>query len=169
MGRLNTEERGIYIGAFDGEDKIFVAFKNGTYELTNFELTNRYEADDVIYIEKFNPEKIVSAIYFDADKKQFNAKRFRIETQTLNNKFLFIKEGAGNYLEMITTHAEPIILLRTGKKRNPEEEEIDLSEFVEVTGWKTVGTRIAGEELISAELATEEEEPDEGKIQGELF
>lgn len=169
MGRLNTEERGIYIGAFDGDDKIFVAFKNGTYELTNFELTNRYEADDVIYIEKFNPEKIVSAIYYDADKKQFNAKRFRIETQTLNNKFLFIKEGAGNYLEMITTHAEPIILLRTGKKRNPEEEEIDLSEFVEVTGWKTVGTRIAGEELISAELATEEEEPDEGKIQGELF
>jgi topoisomerase-4 subunit A len=70
---------------------------------------------------------------------------------------------------MITTHAEPIILLRTGKKRNPEEEEIDLSEFVEVTGWKAVGTRIAGEELISAELATEEEEPDEGKIQGELF
>ncbi|GAA3913412.1 DNA gyrase/topoisomerase IV subunit A [Chitinophaga oryziterrae] len=169
MGRLNTEERGIYIGAFDGEDKIFVAFKNGHYELTNFELTNRYEADDVIYIEKFNPEKIVSAIYYDADKKQFNAKRFHIETQTLNNKFLFIKEGKGNYLEFITTHAEPIVLLSSGKKRSPDVEEVDLSEFVEVTGWKTVGTRIAGEELISAELASDEEEPDEGNIQGELF
>jgi topoisomerase-4 subunit A len=169
MGRLNTEERGIYIGAFDGEDKIFVAFKNGHYELTNFELTNRYEADDVIYIEKFNPEKVVSAIYFDADKKQFNAKRFYIETQTLNNKFLFIKEGKGNYLEFITTHAEPVVLLSSGKKRNPEVEEVDLSEFVEVTGWKTVGTRIAGDELISAELASDEEEPDEGNIQGELF
>ncbi|SFD50131.1 topoisomerase-4 subunit A [Chitinophaga sp. CF118] len=169
MGRLNTEERGIYIGAFDGEDKIFVAFKNGHYELTNFELTNRYEADDVIYIEKFNPEKVVSAIYYDADKKQFNAKRFYIETQTLNNKFLFIKEGKGNYLEFITTHAEPIVLLSSGKKRNPDVEEVDLSEFVEVTGWKTVGTRIAGEELISADLASDEEEPDEGNIQGELF
>jgi topoisomerase-4 subunit A len=169
MGRLNTEERGIYIGAFDGEDKIFVAFKNGHYELTNFELTNRYEADDVIYIEKFNPEKVVSAIYFDADKKQFNAKRFYIETQTLNNKFLFIKEGKGNYLEFITTHAEPVVLLSSGKKRNPDVEEVDLSEFVEVTGWKTVGTRIAGDELISAELASDEEEPDEGNIQGELF
>ncbi|SEW38758.1 topoisomerase-4 subunit A [Chitinophaga sp. YR573] len=169
MGRLNTEERGIYIGAFDGEDKIFVAFKNGHYELTNFELTNRYEADDVIYIEKFNPEKVVSAIYFDADKKQFNAKRFYIETQTLNNKFLFIKEGKGNYLEFITTHAEPVVLLSSGKKRSPDVEEVDLSEFVEVTGWKTVGTRIAGDELISAELASDEEEPDEGNIQGELF
>ena len=169
VGRLNTEERGVYIGSFEGEDKIFVAFKNGTYELTNYEVTNRYDPNELVYIEKFNPEKIVSAIYFDADKKQFNAKRFKIETQTLNNKFLFIKEGAGNYLEMITTHAEPVVLLRTGKKRNPEEEEVDLAEFVEVTGYRTVGTRIAGEELISAELASEEEEPDDGGVQGELF
>lgn len=171
VGRLNTEERGVYIGSFEGEDKVFVAFKNGTYELTNFELTNRYDPNELVYIEKFNPEKIVSAIYFDADKKQFNAKRFKIETQTLNNKFSFIKEGQGNYLEMITTHSEPVILLKTGKKRNPEEEEIDLAEFVEVTGWKTVGTRIAGDDLISAELASEEEEPDEGNgnPQGELF
>ncbi|WPQ60190.1 DNA gyrase/topoisomerase IV subunit A [Chitinophaga sancti] len=171
VGRLNTEERGVYIGSFEGEDKVFVAFKNGTYELTNFELTNRYDPNELVYIEKFNPDKIVSAIYFDADKKQFNAKRFKIETQTLNNKFLFIKEGQGNYLEMITTHSEPVILLKTGKKRSPEEEEIDLAEFVEVTGWKTVGTRIAGDDLISAELASEEEEPDEGNgnPQGELF
>lgn len=169
IGRLNTEERGVYIGSFEGEDKIFVAFKNGTYELTNYELTNRYDPNELVYIEKFNPEKIVSAIYFDADKKQFNAKRFRIETQTLNNKFLFIKEGAGNYLEMITTHAEPVVLLKTGKKRNPDEEEVDLAEFVEVTGYRTVGTRIAGEELISAELASEEEEPDDAGVQGELF
>lgn len=170
IGRLNTEERGVYIGSFEGDDKIFVAFKNGTYELTTFELTNRYDPNELVYIEKFNPEKIVSAIYFDADKKQFNAKRFKVETQTLNNKFLFIKEGAGNYLEMITTHAEPVVLLRTGKKRNPDEEEVDLAEFVEVTNYRTVGTRIAGEELISAELASEEEEPDGAEgVQGELF
>ncbi|SFO68969.1 topoisomerase-4 subunit A [Chitinophaga sp. YR627] len=171
IGRLNMEERGVYIGSFEGEDKIFVAFKNGTYELTNFELTNRYDPNELVYIEKFNPEKVVSAIYFDADKKQFNAKRFKIETQTMNNKFLFIKEGAGNYLEMITTHSEPVILLKTGKKRNPDEEEINLAEFVEVTNYRTVGTRISGEELISAELASDEEEPDEGGVQGqgELF
>lgn len=173
VGRLNTEERGVYIGSFEGEDKIFVVHKNGTYELTNYELTNRYEPDDVIYIEKFNPEKIVTAIYFDADKKQFNAKRFKIETQTLNNKFLFIKEGAGNYLELATTHSDPIVLLRTGKKRNPDEEEVNLNEFVEVTGWRTVGTRIAGDDLVSVELLSEDEDPhpedEDGNVQGELF
>ncbi|MCK7554614.1 hypothetical protein MKQ70_06195 [Chitinophaga sedimenti] len=159
------------MGSFQNEDKIIVFYKNGTYELTNFELTNRYDPEEAVYIEKFNPEKIVSAIYFDADKKQFNAKRFKIETLTLNNKFSFIKEGAKNYTELVTTQAEPLVLLKTGKKRDPEEEEVALHDYVEVTGWRTVGTRIAGDDLISAELLTEdeEEEAEDGQVQGELF
>lgn len=172
VGRLNTEQRGLFVGSFEGEDKILVFYKNGTYELTNYELTNRYESNDAVYIEKFNPERIVTAIYYDADKKQFNVKRFKIETQTLNNKFLFIKEGADNYLELVTTQAEPVVLIKTGKKRDPEEEEIALHETIEVTGWRTVGNKIAGDDFISAELLTEDEdaEPEEdGNLQGELF
>ncbi len=172
VGRLNTEQRGLYVGSFEGEDKILVFYKNGTYELTNYEVTNRYESNDAVYIEKFNPEKIVTAIYYDADKRQFNAKRFKIETQTLNNKFSFIKEGTDNYLELVTTQAEPLVLLKTGRKRDPEEEEIALHETIEVTGWKTVGTRFAGDDLVSVELLTEEEETppeEEGNVQGELF
>jgi topoisomerase-4 subunit A len=173
VGRLNTEQRGVYVGSFEGEDKILVFYKNGTYELTNYEITNRYESNDAVYIEKFNPEKVVTAVYFDGDKKQYNAKRFMIETLTLSNKFLFIKEGANNHLELVTTQAEPIVLLRTGKKRDPEEEEISLHETLEVTGWKTVGTKIAGDDFVDIELMIEEEEEvppeDEGNVQGELF
>ncbi len=173
VGRLNTEQRGLYVGSFEGEDKILVFYKNGTYELTNYEITNRYESNDAVYIEKFSPEKLVTAIYFDADKKQFNVKRFKIETATLNNKFLFIKEGPNNYLELVTTQADPIVVLRTGKKRDPQEEEISLAEAYEVTGWKAVGTKIAGDDFVSVELVNEEEEEappeDEGNVQGELF
>lgn len=174
VGRLNTEQRGIYVGSFEGEDKILVFYKNGTYELTNYEITNRYESNDAVYIEKFNPERIVTAVYYDADKKQFNIKRFKIETQTLNNKFSFIKEGPNNYLELVTTQAEPVVILRTGKKRSPEEEEIALHETYEVAGWKTVGTKIAGDDFVSIELITEDEEAekeedDDGNIQTELF
>ncbi|WP_343703713.1 DNA gyrase/topoisomerase IV subunit A [Chitinophaga sp.] len=172
VGRLNTEQRGLYVGSFEGDDKILVFYKNGTYELTNYEITNRYESNDAVYIEKFSPEKLVTAIYYDADKKQFNAKRFKIETQTLNNKFLFIKEGANNYLELVTTQEDPIVLLKTGKKRDPQEEEIALAETIEVTGWKAVGNKLAGDDFVSVELLNEEEEEapeDEGNIQGELF
>lgn len=174
VGRLNTDQRGVFVGSFEGEDKIVVFYKNGTYELTNFELTNRYDADDAMYIEKFNPERIVSAVYYDADKKQYNVKRFKIETQTLNNKFSFIKEGAKNHVELVTTQAEPVVILRTGKKRDPEEEEISLHEAYEVTGWRTVGHKISGEDFVNIELITEDEEAeteddDTGNVQGELF
>ncbi|WP_341839186.1 DNA gyrase/topoisomerase IV subunit A [Chitinophaga caseinilytica] len=174
VGRLNTDQRGVFVGSFEGEDKIVVFYKNGTYELTNFELTNRFDAEQAMYIEKFNPERIVSTVYFDADKKQYNVKRFKIETQTLNNKFSFIKEGAHNHVELVTTQAEPVVILRTGKKRDPEEEEISLHEAYEVTGWRTVGNKIAGDDFVNIELITEDEEAeqeedDAGNVQGELF
>lgn len=174
VGRLNTDQRGVFVGSFEGEDKILVFYKNGTYELTNFELTNRFDAETAMYIEKFNPERIVTTVYFDADKKQYNVKRFKIETQTLNNKFSFIKEGAHNYVELVTTQAEPVVILRTGKKRDPEEEEISLHEAYEVTGWRTVGNKIAGDDFVGIELITEDEEAeqeddDAGNVQGELF
>ena len=80
---------------------MLVIYNDGTYEITDQELTQRFDADKIIEIEKFEPEKTVTAIYLDNDKMQFNVKRFKIETTTLHNKFLFIKEGEGNRLEAI--------------------------------------------------------------------
>src|SRR5690606_25276813 len=80
FGRLNTEEKGQYLGSFQPEDKILVMYQNGTYEITDQELTQRFDVEKVISIEKFNPGRIVTAIYLDNDKQQFNVKRFKIET-----------------------------------------------------------------------------------------
>src|SRR5262249_50354255 len=99
FGRLNTDEKGELLGSFDADDKILVVYNDGNYEITDQELTQKLEVDKVIFIEKFNPEKIITAVYADMDKKQYMVKRFKIETTTLKNKFLFIKEGDGNYVE----------------------------------------------------------------------
>ncbi len=96
FGRLNTEEKGEYLGTFEDEDQILVIYNDGNYEITDQELTQRFEADKVLLIEKFDPEKIISAVYLDKEKLQYNIKRFKIETTTLHNKFFFIKEGEGN-------------------------------------------------------------------------
>ncbi|MGN6194618.1 MAG: DNA gyrase/topoisomerase IV subunit A, partial [Ginsengibacter sp.] len=93
FGRLNTEEKGKPLGDFDGDDKILVIYKDGNYEITSQELTQRFDVDSIELIEKFDPEKIITAVYLDNEKLQYNVKRFRIETNTLNSKFLFIKEG----------------------------------------------------------------------------
>eukprot|EP01136_Pigoraptor_vietnamica_P034185 Opistho-1_new@97861 len=99
-------------------------------------------------MEKFAQDKVITAIYFDKKGDQYYLKRFVIESQTLKNKYSFIKEGDGNFLKMVTTKAEPVVIIRTGKKKSELAEEIvALHEIADVTGWKTVGTKIAGSEL----------------------
>ncbi len=176
FGRLNTDEKGRYLGSFDEQDKVIVFYKDGTYELTDIELTQRFETEQVMLIEQFNPDRIVSAVYYDADKQHYNLKRFRIETQTLKNRFLFIKEGSAHKLMLVTTQKEPVALLKNGKKKSDAtEHEIDLAKTAEVTGWKTVGTKISEKDLLEISLISEEEPeaeveedaPDED-IQGSL-
>ena len=157
VGRLNKDGYGKLLGRFGDEDKIIAFYKDGTYELTNIELTNRYETDQVLCIAQFHPDKIVTAIYFDAKTGQYNAKRFKVETQTLKNRFLFIREGDGNFLDFITLQQEPIVLLRSGKKKEMTEEEVALAEYVDVTGWKAIGTKIAGADLMEIQLLTSED------------
>jgi len=141
FGRLNTEEKGQYLGSFEDE-RIIVFYEDGTYELTDTEITQRFEADKIVLIEQFDPEKIISAVYLDADKNQFNIKRFKIETTTLKTHFQFIKEGEGNRLEAVTTDPEPILAVQTGRGQQVRKAKFKVAKMVEVTGWKTVGAKL---------------------------
>ncbi len=164
-GRLNKEGSGRLLGRFDEKDRIIVFYKDGTYELTDYEMTNRYDTDNIMLIEKFSPKKTVSAVYYEAKSKQFNAKRFVIESQTLKTKYSFIKDGEGNYLKLVTTQTEPVIIIRTGKKKTDlKEEKVAINDTIDVTGWKTIGTYIASDDakeiVLVPEISEETGEPD---------
>ncbi|MFZ2785273.1 MAG: DNA gyrase/topoisomerase IV subunit A [Sediminibacterium sp.] len=141
FGRLNTEEKGEYLGSFEDE-KIIIFYKDGTYELTDTEITQRFEPDQVMLIEQFNPGKVITAVYLDQDKNQYNIKRFKIETSTLKTQFLFIKEGAGNRLEAVTTEDEPILVVQTGRGQQVRKAKFKVAKMVEVMGWKAVGAKL---------------------------
>ncbi len=143
FGRLSTEEKGTYLGVFDTEDKILVIYSDGNYEVTDQELTQKLDAEKVIFIEKFSPDKIVTAVYVDMDKKQFMVKRFKIETTTLKTKFLFIKEGDGNYVETVTTIEEPVLAMQQGRGAQVRKGKLKITKIAEVTGYRTVGTKMA--------------------------
>ena len=145
FGRLNTEEKGVLLGSFNTDDKLLVVYHDGHYEITDTELTQRFEAENILLIEKFDPEKTVTVIYLDKEKEQYNVKRFNIETTMLHNKFFFIKEGEGNRIEAVTTHQQPVIQITRGKGSKAKSEKIKLADFAEITGWKTVGSKIADE------------------------
>ncbi|MEI2739758.1 MAG: DNA gyrase subunit A [Chitinophagaceae bacterium] len=143
FGRLNADEKGEYLGMFDADDKILVLYRDGNYEITDQELTQKLDSEKVISIGKFNPEKIITAVYVDMKTKQFMAKRFKIETTTLKNKFLFIKEGEGNYVEAVTTMDEPILAMQQGRGAQIRKGKLKIARIAEVTGYRTVGTKLA--------------------------
>jgi len=141
FGRLNTEGKGKYLGSFEDE-KIVVFSKNGTYEITDTEMNQRFDSENIVLIEKYQPEQVIAAVYLDQDKKQFNVKRFLIETSTLKTPFSFIKEGAGNYLVAVSTQVEPLLIVSTGKGQQVRKATFKVAKMVEVTGWKAVGTKL---------------------------
>jgi len=143
FGRLNGDGKGILLGSFEAEDRILIIYSDGYYEITDQELTQRLDAEKILLIEKFNAEKVISAVYLDKKNLQFNIKRFKIETTTLKNRFLFIKEGDGNYLEAVSTVNEPILAVQTGRGDQVRKAKFKIARMTEVMGWKAVGTKLA--------------------------
>jgi topoisomerase-4 subunit A len=140
------------IGNFLGEDRIVVFYKNGDYELTTFELTNRYEAGNVLLIEKFDPEKVLSAIYYDGGSKTFFVKRFLIETTTINKKFNIISDHKQSYLKLVSTEKQPQVKALLLKGREQEEQEYDLDMLIDVKGWKAIGNKLSSHQILEINL-----------------
>jgi topoisomerase IV subunit A len=167
FGRLNVDEKGEYLGKFDAEDRLLLIYNDGNYEIIDQELTQRFDPEKILLIEKYNPEKVITAVYLDNEKLQYNIKRFKIETTTLNSKFLFIKEGKGNLLEAVTTDDHPVLKVQTGRGAQVNKAKFKVANMVEVMGWKAVGAKLVD---FSKAVEMEWEKPveDHGG-QGELF
>lgn len=146
FGRIVNEEKdkAKYLGEFNTGDQIIVAYKNGDIELTNFELTNKYEPDEMVAIEKFNLEKPYSAVYYDGDKKEFFVKRFIVELKTEKYKTSIITEHPKSVLHIFTGAKEAWVKFNVlkGKAKEKVEEEVKLNDLIDVKGWKALGNRL---------------------------
>jgi topoisomerase IV subunit A len=168
VGRLNTDERGDFLGEFDTEDNILVVYKGGSYELTNFELTNRYDPQKVMLIEQFDPETVITAVHYDGKNKEYYVKRFQVETRTLDKPFSFISDAPNSKLATVSTEPAPHISYKaaTGKGNEKEEVTVNLADFIDVKGWRAMGNKldrrkVTGVKLIEGEQPedTEEDKP----------
>jgi len=168
-GRLNKDKRGKHVGKFDGDDQIIAITKSGTYKITNYELTNRYEPEKTILVEKFNPKKAISAIYVDGESKHYFVKRFLIETNTIDKEFGFISEGIGSRLEFVTTSDTPEVEVELvkGKGKDKETEVVNLEDIVDVKGWKSLGNRLSQHKVTKVKPVEEPE--DTGLEDGDEF
>jgi len=147
--RLNYDGSGIYLGEFQGDDKILVVSKNGDYSVCNFDLSNHFPSN-LLRIEKFDEHKIWTAALYDADQGFAYLKRFTFEPteKTLN----FIGENPESKLFLLTDTVYPRILATFGGNdyfREPLE--IDAEEFIGVKSYKAKGKRISNFEVEKVE------------------
>lgn len=172
-GRLNKEGRGKKLGKFDGDDQIIAFTRNGSYRITNYDLSNRYDPEKTMRLEKFNPKKTISAVYVDGESKQYMVKRFLIETSTMDKEFGFISEGIGSRLVVVSTTESPEIEMEIQKaKDKPKKmEKKTLDDLVEVKGWKAMGNRLSEYKVFKVSLLEDEEESglEEGDEENEVI
>ncbi len=155
-GRLTGDAKGQYLGEFDSDDRVLAIFNDGTYEITNYELINRFEPNELYLIQKFYLEQPIQVVYFDGKSKNHFVKRFVIETSTLAKKFVFISEEKGSKLECASTANPTLIELVTENKKGEKKiETINITEFMDVKGWKTLGNRLSQENVKKVKLVSE--------------
>ena len=142
IGRLNSDGRGDFVGKFNGDDLILVIYKDGNYELTSFELTNRYNYNNVLFLSKFDLKGVLSSVYYDGKLKNYYVKRFCVETTTPNKKFTFISLNKGSKLEYSTFKLGETIIFKHYKNKNLESVELDVDNFIDIKGWKAIGNKI---------------------------
>lgn len=162
--RLNTDQRGVYLGAFKDDDKILTLTRSGFYKLMSFDLSNHFE-EDMTSIEKFNPKKVLTVIYFSEAKSGYFIKRFIPELN--DKKTCMFPEEDGNRFVAVSGDKKPLIRVEynnEGSKKPLEPEEILPDEFVEVMGLKAKGKKISNHPIREITwldpVPVEEEEPD---------
>lgn len=160
--RLNTDGRGKYLGEFQGDERILVVNKNGTYYTTSFDLSNHYD-DGYSVIEKFDPHKVWSAVFFDGEQQFYYLKRFKFEEA--NKVLSFIGDAEGSRLVALSCERHPRFEIVFGGKYSGRPVEIVAAEeFIAEKSFKARGKRLTTYEVAKireTEPLVREEEPEE--------
>ena len=141
--RLNAEERGTFIGEFKGSDKILTITKSGGIRLYNFDLSNHFD-DDLLIIRKYNPQKVVSAVYIDGETLKYYLKRFLVEDT--DKKVSLLDEHPETQLISLSLNNTPKVIVVFDKDVNGkhlDNEEIIAEEFIGTKSYKAKGKRIS--------------------------
>lgn len=141
--RLNTDGRGELLGEFKPEDRLLIINQKGIVKTIKPELSTHFESD-MIVLEKWTPEKPISAIYYDGDKEKYFVKRFMIDNP--NKEELFISEHPKSQLEMVVTDYRPMAEILFSK-RNLELLLLNFEEFIAIKGIKAQGNQLTSDKI----------------------
>ncbi len=149
--RLNVDGRGELLGEFRPNDRLLIINQNGKLKTIIPELTTHFE-EGMIVLEKWNPNKPISAIYYDGEKERYFVKRFHVENE--NKEEIFISEHEKSQLEIVSTDWRPMAEVVFAKIKGVQKETItvDLEQFIAVKGIKAIGNQLTTDKLKQVNL-----------------
>ena len=165
--RLNVDGRGELIGEFKGDDLLLIISQKGVVKTIQPVLTSHFD-EDMVVLEKYNPNKPISAIYWEGEKERFYVKRFHVENE--NKEETFITDHPKSYLEIVSTDWLPVVEVEFPKPRGKEPKEnlrVELENFISVKGIKAMGNQLTSEKVKNINLLEplpfEEKEPEDAE------
>ncbi|WP_349351166.1 MULTISPECIES: DNA gyrase/topoisomerase IV subunit A [unclassified Flagellimonas] len=167
VNRLNVDGRGELLGEFKGDDLLLVVDQKGIVKTIPPDLLTRF-SDDMIVLEKWNPDKPISVVHYVGDKERFYLKRFLIENP--NKEEVVIDEDPKSYLELVSTDWRPMLEVEFIKPRGKDPKpnlEVNVEEFIAVKGIKAIGNQLTPEKVKSINVLSPlpYEEPEETRTE----
>ncbi|MGY0392407.1 DNA gyrase/topoisomerase IV subunit A [Bizionia sp. KMM 8389] len=150
--RLNVDGRGELVGEFRGEDRILIITQSGVVKTIIPEVTAHFE-DDMIIMEKWIPNKPISAVYFDGEKERYYVKRFLVENESREE--LFISDHEKSQLEIVSTDWIPMVEIVFVKERGKDRKDnqaVNLEEFIAVKGITALGNQLTRDKVKQIDL-----------------
>lgn len=161
-GRLNTENRGRFLGEFDTGDELLILYKNGSYITTPLDITKRFQSDDFLYIGQCNrKDDVITAVHYDGHKGWTMVKRFHIETTQADQRFSYLTDHPESQLLFLSVEPSPKIKFQIKVGNKKSEGEALLTDIVDIKGWKAVGNRLSDKKISDIEIieSLDTEEP----------
>lgn len=171
VSRLNVDGRGELLGEFRGDDLLLVIDQKGIVKTIPPDLLTRFN-DDMIVLEKWNPDKPISVVHYVGDKERFYLKRFLVENP--NKEEVVIDEDPKSHLELVSTDWRPMLEIEFIKPRGKEAKpnlEVNVEEFISVKGIKALGNQLTPEKVKNINVLDsltyeepEEQEPEDIEV-----
>ncbi|MFT0715723.1 DNA gyrase/topoisomerase IV subunit A [Flagellimonas lutimaris] len=167
VSRLNVDGRGELLGEFKGDDLLLVIDQKGIVKTIPPDLLTRFN-DDMIVLEKWNPDKPISVVHYVGDKDRFYLKRFLVENP--NKEEAVISDDSKSYMELVSTDWRPRLEIEFVKPRGKDPKpnlEVDVEEFITVKGIKALGNQLTPEKVknINALDSLPYKEPEQQKTE----
>ena len=163
--RLNVDGRGELLGEFKPSDRLLVITQSGKVKTIIPDLSTHFD-DDMIVLEKWNPKKPISVIYYDGEKERYFIKRFLIENE--NKEEIVITEHEKSQLEIVSTDYRPVVEVIYAKNKGVQKENsiVNIEDFIAIKGIKALGNQFSVDKIKQINMLEpleyiepEEEEP----------